>query len=50
VALGNAPNRPETVDALRSRLHDPSAMVREHVVWALAEQESKRDHAGQASH
>ena len=29
---------------------DPSAMVREHVVWALAEQESKRDHAGQASH
>lgn len=50
VALGNAPYRPETVDALRSRLHDPSAMVREHVVWALAEQESKRDHAGQASH
>ncbi|TAH46280.1 MAG: tRNA epoxyqueuosine(34) reductase QueG [Gammaproteobacteria bacterium] len=48
VALGNAPYRPETVDALRRRLDDPSAMVREHVAWALTEQEAKRDRAGQA--
>jgi len=35
VALGNAPHAPAVVDALRARLPHPSALVREHVVWAL---------------
>jgi len=36
VALGNAPTTPAVVAALRSRADDPSALVREHVAWALA--------------
>jgi epoxyqueuosine reductase len=36
VALGNAPTSSEIVAALRSRLGDESAIVREHVEWALA--------------
>ena len=35
VALGNAPNSPEIIAALISRLQHPSAVVREHVAWAL---------------
>ncbi|HKE94059.1 MAG TPA: tRNA epoxyqueuosine(34) reductase QueG, partial [Povalibacter sp.] len=37
VALGNAPTSHAVVDALRSRASHPSAMVREHVDWALAQ-------------
>ncbi|CAG1008030.1 Epoxyqueuosine reductase [Burkholderiales bacterium] len=36
VALGNAPSSPTIVGALHSRADDPSALVREHVAWALA--------------
>jgi epoxyqueuosine reductase len=36
VALGNAPTTPEIVAALAARRHDPSELVREHVLWALA--------------
>ena len=36
VALGNAPTRPEVVAGLRARAAHPSALVREHVQWALA--------------
>jgi epoxyqueuosine reductase len=43
VALGNAPSTAENIDALKSRLDDPSSLVREHVQWALAE------HAGRAA-
>jgi epoxyqueuosine reductase len=35
VALGNAPTSLEVVAALESRRDDPSALVREHVQWAL---------------
>ncbi len=35
VALGNAPYSAAAVHALRERLHHPSALVREHVLWAL---------------
>ena len=35
VAMGNAPTTPEVVAALRSRADDASALVREHVAWAL---------------
>ena len=35
VALGNAPTSPEVVGALHARREDPSALVREHVEWAL---------------
>jgi epoxyqueuosine reductase len=38
VALGNAPPSPEAVAALQARADDPSALVREHVAWALARQ------------
>jgi len=37
VALGNAPASPEVVSALNSRRIDPSALVRDHVEWALAQ-------------
>lgn len=37
VALGNAPTSPEVLASLRARRSHPSAMVREHVEWALAE-------------
>ncbi len=35
VALGNAPSAPEVMAALRARSQHSSAMVREHVEWAL---------------
>jgi epoxyqueuosine reductase len=35
VALGNAPASEEVLVALHSRLHHPSVLVREHVLWAL---------------
>ena len=35
VALGNAPTSCEVLSALRARRADPSALVREHVQWAL---------------
>jgi epoxyqueuosine reductase len=37
VALGNAPASEANIGALRSRAGHPSALVREHVEWALAE-------------
>ena len=43
VALGNAPGTPEVIAALEARREDPSALVREHVGWALAE------HAGRGA-
>ena len=36
VALGNAPTTPAVLAALRSRRDHDSAVVREHVRWALA--------------
>ena len=35
VGLGNAPKSPGAAAALRARAEDPSALVREHVAWAL---------------
>lgn len=35
VALGNAPSSPALIATLRQRLEHPSALVREHVEWAL---------------
>jgi epoxyqueuosine reductase len=37
VALGNAPTSDEVIRALESRRQDPSALIREHVEWALAQ-------------
>ncbi len=37
VALGNAPTTAEILAALQSRQHYPSALVQEHVIWALQE-------------
>ncbi|MGL5985955.1 MAG: tRNA epoxyqueuosine(34) reductase QueG, partial [Burkholderiales bacterium] len=38
VGLGNADSTPEVLAALQSRANDDSALVREHVAWALAQQ------------
>ena len=38
VALGNAPHSDAVIDALQERQNDPSALVREHVEWALQRQ------------
>ena len=38
VALGNAPTSAQTIAALETRACDASALVREHVQWALAQQ------------
>lgn len=35
VALGNAPHTPAVIEALEGRQDHPSALVREHVEWAL---------------
>ena len=42
VALGNAPPDRAIVAALEARADDPSAVVREHVAWALARQAAAR--------
>lgn len=38
VALGNAPPDEKIVQALKARLHYPSELVREHILWALEQQ------------
>lgn len=43
VALGNAPRTPAIVGALRRRSDHPSALVREHVRWALQRHSEKPD-------
>jgi epoxyqueuosine reductase len=40
VALGNAPSTPATLSALRARSEHPSALVREHVQWALEQHQA----------
>ncbi len=40
VALGNAPSSEATLAALHRRQTDPSALVREHVQWAVARQQA----------
>jgi epoxyqueuosine reductase len=41
VALGNAPYSPEILSALESRREHPSEIVREHIEWALLQQQGK---------
>jgi epoxyqueuosine reductase len=49
VALGNAPATPANLAALDSRREDSSALVREHVEWALAEHSRRGKRPLQAS-
>jgi epoxyqueuosine reductase len=42
VGLGNANHDATIVAALAARRDDPSSLVREHVAWALVQQEEKR--------
>jgi epoxyqueuosine reductase len=49
VALGNAPPSATVVTALQQHEHHPSAIVREHVSWALAQQARKQGSAGHPS-
>jgi epoxyqueuosine reductase len=46
VALGNAPASPEAVAALEQRRAHPSALVREHVTWALTRHAAEARRAG----
>jgi epoxyqueuosine reductase len=41
VALGNTPRTTAVVNALQARRDDPSALVREHVAWALEQHHAK---------
>jgi len=41
VGLGNAPTTPAVLAALAQRAEHPSALVREHVAWALARHEDR---------
>jgi epoxyqueuosine reductase len=43
VGLGNAPYDETIMNALQSRLDYPSALVKEHIEWALKEQQRKRE-------
>jgi len=45
VALGNAPDTPEVMEALHKRQNDASELVREHVRWALDEHARRRGSA-----
>lgn len=47
VALGNAPTTPSVLTALRSRRAHRSAMVREHVAWALGRHGQALEMAGE---
>jgi epoxyqueuosine reductase len=38
VALGNAPKHPDILVALQARAQHPSELVREHVAWAISQQ------------
>jgi epoxyqueuosine reductase len=40
VGLGNAPSSSQVIESLRNRLDHPSALVREHVRWALSRHEA----------
>lgn len=40
VALGNASGNPEVISALRERQDDASAVIREHVAWALEQHQA----------
>ena len=42
VGLGNAPSSIPVLEALEARREHPSALVREHVEWALAQHRSRR--------
>jgi epoxyqueuosine reductase len=43
VGLGNAPTSTAVLAALRARADGPSALVREHVGWALAQHDARND-------
>ena len=47
VGLGNAPASQRIIDALNKRVDDPSALVREHVLWALEQQTKSTSGAAQ---
>ena len=49
VGLGNAPGTPEVLAALRARADYPSALVREHIAWALCVHEARQKHADVAA-
>ena len=49
VGLGNAPPSERIINALKNKVDDPSPLVREHVEWALREQQRKLETAEEIS-
>jgi epoxyqueuosine reductase len=49
VGLGNAPTSREVIISLRQKADHPSALVREHVLWALARHDTRHGLAGKAT-
>jgi epoxyqueuosine reductase len=49
IALGNAPSSSAVVAALQTKIQHPSALVREHVQWALAQHGSAPQGSGDLS-
>jgi epoxyqueuosine reductase len=49
IALGNAPHSPAVIAALEARRQDSSALVREHVEWALRRQRTRAASAASPS-
>ena len=49
VGLGNAPTNSEIIAALNTRGDHPSALVREHVAWALSQHQVKYKTAGRSA-
>ena len=43
IALGNAPHELAIIDALEEKLEHVTAMVREHVSWAIEQQKEKQE-------
>jgi epoxyqueuosine reductase len=40
IGLGNADTTPEVIAALQARVNDDSAILREHITWALAQHQN----------
>ena len=49
VGLGNAPKSEKIIDALNKRIDDPSALVREHVLWALHQHQKPKQQSSNGS-
>ena len=42
IGLGNSDYSQETINYLKRRSDDPSNLIKEHVLWAISEQDAKK--------